>query len=166
MPDDDDARVPAVDDGCEDPVELRRRLEALQLENAVMRETINVLKAGDPRLDPSGLTSREKARVVDAVRGEFGLADALSAVGLRRSTYYYGRTAMRAVDKYAVLRERVRLLFEEGGRVWGYHHPRHAAAGPGGSAGRLGEGRAPRHAGGGAQARIPEETEAVELLRG
>ena len=50
MPDDDDARVPAVDDGCEDPVELRRRLEALQLENAVMRETINVLKAGDPRL--------------------------------------------------------------------------------------------------------------------
>ena len=27
---------------------------------------------------------------------------------------------MRAVDKYAVLRERVRLLFEEGGRVWGY----------------------------------------------
>lgn len=120
MPDDDDARVPAVDDGCEDPVELRRRLEALQLENAVMRETINVLKAGDPRLDPSGLTSREKARVVDAVRGEFGLADALSAVGLRRSTYYYGRTAMRAVDKYAVLRERVRLLFEEGGRVWGY----------------------------------------------
>lgn len=120
MPDDDDARVPAVDDGCEDPVELRRRLEALRLENAVMRETINVLKAGDPRLDPSGLTSREKARVVDAVRGEFGLADALSAVGLRRSTYYYGRTAMRAVDKYAVLRERVRLLFEEGGRVWGY----------------------------------------------
>ena len=38
MPDDDDARVPAVDDGCEDPVELRRRLEALQLENAVMRD--------------------------------------------------------------------------------------------------------------------------------
>lgn len=69
MPDDDDARVPAVDDGCDDPVELRRRLEALRLENAVLRETIDVLKAGDPRLDPSGLTSREKAWVVDAVRG-------------------------------------------------------------------------------------------------
>lgn len=54
MPDDDDARVPAVDDGCEDPVELRRRLEALQLENAVMRETINVLKQATRAWIPPG----------------------------------------------------------------------------------------------------------------
>ena len=116
----DDARLPAADDGSDDPAELKRRLEALRLENAVMRETIDVLKAGDPRLDPSGLTSREKARVVDALRGEFGLAAALGAVGLGRSTYYYQRAVVAAGDKYAVLRERVRVLFEEGGRVWGY----------------------------------------------
>ena len=74
---------------------------------------------------------------------------------------------MRAVDKYAVLRERVRLLFEEGGRVWGYRTI-HAMLrrDPTDPLVRLGEGRAPRHAGGGAQARVPEETEAVELLQG
>ncbi|MCZ4463119.1 hypothetical protein, partial [Bifidobacterium longum] len=42
------------------------------------------LKADDPRLDPSMLTNRERTRVVDAIRGEFGLAACLKAVGLKR----------------------------------------------------------------------------------
>ena len=84
--------------------ELRRQVEVLRLENAVMRETIDVLKADDPRLDPSMLTNRERTRVVDAIRGEFGLAACLKAVGLKRSTYYYERGAIAAGDRYAVLR--------------------------------------------------------------
>lgn len=99
---------------------LRRQVEALRLENAVMRETIRVVKAGDPRLDPSMLTNRERTRVVDAIRGEFGLARALQATGLKRSTYYYERGVVAAGDKHAALRARVRRLFESGGRVWGY----------------------------------------------
>ena len=116
-----DARpdVPPAE-GCSDVDELRRQVEALRLENAVMRETIRVLKADDPRLDPSALTNRERTRVVDAIRGEFGLARALGAARLRRSTYYYERGAIAAGDRYAALRERVRRLFESGGRVWGY----------------------------------------------
>lgn len=62
--------MPAAGDDVE---ELRRQVEVLRLENAVMRETIDVLKADDPRLDPSMLTNRERTRVVDAIRGEFGL---------------------------------------------------------------------------------------------
>lgn len=120
MPGGDDAHVPVSDDGCDDPVELKRQLEALRLENAVMRETIRVLKADDPRLDPSELTNRERTRVVEAIRDEFGLDAVLDAVGLKRSTYYYQRAVVAAGDRYAVLRERVRVLFEEGGRVWGY----------------------------------------------
>lgn len=42
--------MPAAGDDVE---ELRRQVEVLRLENAVMRETIDVLKADDPRLDPS-----------------------------------------------------------------------------------------------------------------
>ena len=95
-------------------------VEVLRLENAVMRETIDVLKADDPRLDPSMLTNRERTRVVDAIRGEFGLAACLKAVGLKRSTYYYERGAIAAGDRYAVLRARVAGLFEQGGRAWGY----------------------------------------------
>ena len=95
-------------------------MEVRRLENAVMRDTIDVLKADDPRLDPSMLTNRERTRVVDAIRGEFGLAACLKAVGLKRSTYYYERGAIAAGDRYAVLRARVAGLFEQGGRAWGY----------------------------------------------
>ena len=109
--------MPAAGDDVE---ELRRQVEVLRLENAVMRETIDVLKADDPRLDPSMLTNRERTRVVDAIRGEFGLAACLKAVGLKRSTYYYERGAIAAGDRYAVLRARVAGLFEQGGRAWGY----------------------------------------------
>ena len=109
--------MPAAGDDVE---ELRRQVEVLRLENAVKRETIDVLKADDPRLDPSMLTNRERTRVVDAIRGEFGLAACLKAVGLKRSTYYYERGAIAAGDRYAVLRARVAGLFEQGGRAWGY----------------------------------------------
>ena len=53
------------------------------------------------------LTNGERTRVVDAIRGEFGLAACLKAVGLKRSTYYYERGAIAAGDRYAVLRARV-----------------------------------------------------------
>ena len=109
--------MPAAGDDVE---ELRRQVEVLRLENAVMRETIDVLKADDPRLDPSMPANRERTRVVDAIRGEFGLAACLKAVGLKRSTYYYERGAIAAGDRYAVLRARVAGLFEQGGRAWGY----------------------------------------------
>ena len=109
--------MPAAGDDVE---ELRRQVEVLRLENAVMRETIDVLKADDPRPRPSMLTNRERTRVVDAIRGEFGLAACLKAVGLKRSTYYYERGAIAAGDRYAVLRARVAGLFEQGGRAWGY----------------------------------------------
>lgn len=109
--------VPRAGDDVE---ELRRQVEALRLENAVMRETIDVLKADDPRLEPSMPANGERTRVVDAIRGEFGLAACLKAVGLKRSTYYYERGAIAAGDRYAVLRARVAGLFEQGGRAWGY----------------------------------------------
>ena len=108
--------------------ELRRQVEVLRLENAVMRETIDVLKADDPRLDPSMLTNRERTRVVDAIRGEFGLAACLKAVGLKRSTYYYERGAIAAGDRYAVLRARVAGLSSRVAAAWGIpDHPPHAA---------------------------------------
>ena len=66
------------------------------------------------------LTTGARTRVVDAIRGEFGLATCLDAVGLKRSTYYYERGTIAAGDRYAVLRARVASLFEDGGRVWGY----------------------------------------------
>lgn len=99
--------------------ELRRRVEDLRLESAVMRDTIRVLKADDPRLDPSVLTNREGTRVVDAIRDEFGLVACLDAVGLKCGTCCYERGAIGAGGRYAGVRVRVTGLFEDGGRMWG-----------------------------------------------
>ena len=109
--------TPAAGDGVDEP---RRQVEALRPENAVMRETIKVFKADDPRLDPSVPANRERTRVVDAIGSEFGLKAVLDAVGLKRGTYYYERGVIAAGDGYAAPRARVAAPFEDGGRVRGY----------------------------------------------
>lgn len=68
------------------------------------------------------LTNWSRTRIIDAIRGEFRLARALQATGLKRGTYYYERGVITAGDKYAVLRARVAGLFEKGGRVWRYRY--------------------------------------------
>ena len=107
-------------DSSDTQTELQRQIDELRLQNAIMRETINVLKAADPRLDPDRLNSREKTRVVQTIRTEFGLGRALRAVRLPRSTFYYESGVIAAGDKYAALRDRIRRLFVQGNRVWGY----------------------------------------------
>ena len=79
--------------------ELRRQVEALWLENAVMGGDDQGFKSRCPRLDPSMLTNWSRTRIVDAIRGEFGLARALQATGLKRGTYYYERGEIVAGDK-------------------------------------------------------------------
>lgn len=51
-----------------DPELLRRRCEELELENAVTKEMLDVLKA-DPRASAGNLTTKEHVRAVDALRG-------------------------------------------------------------------------------------------------
>lgn len=115
----DGIRVPAVDDGRDDPMGPERQIAALRLENAVTG-AVAVVKAGGPSLDPCGPTNREKTRVVERIGGGFGLEAALDAVTPGRGTCYHQRAAMRAGDEHAVLRERIRGLFEQGGRVRGH----------------------------------------------
>jgi len=102
-----------------DPAELAARVHELELRNAVLEQTIEILKK-DPGADPSGLTNREKAALVGALRGRFPLRELLGAVGLARSTYFYQARAMREPDKYAWLREAVAAIFRESNATWGY----------------------------------------------
>ena len=99
---------------------LRAENRALRLELARAEAVLDVLKGGAPGRGPEGLTSAERAEVVDALRGEFGLRDALAAAGLPRSTYYHQRARRSAPDRLAPLRARLRALFEEGRGTWGY----------------------------------------------
>ena len=93
-----------------DVEELRRENARLKMDNAILRETIGVLKK-DPSVDPSDLSNREKAEVVDALRGQFPLNDLLKRLGLPRSSYYYQRAAIAAGDKYADLRPVIAGIF-------------------------------------------------------
>ena len=50
-----------------DVEELRRQNAQLKMDNAILRETIGVLKK-DPSVDPGDLSNREKTEIVDALR--------------------------------------------------------------------------------------------------
>ena len=93
-----------------DVEELRRQNAQLKMDNAILRETIGVLKK-DPSVDPGDLSNREKTEIVDALRGKFPLNDLLARLGLPRSSYYYQRGAIAAGDKYAGLRGLVAEIF-------------------------------------------------------
>ena len=102
-----------------DPEALAARVHELELRNAVLEQTIEILKK-DPGADPGDLTNREKAVLVGALRDRFALGELLGAVGLAKSSYFYQARAMRAPDKYAELRESVAEIFRESNATWGY----------------------------------------------
>jgi len=98
--------------------ELRARVYELELRNAVLEQTIEILKK-DPGAATAALTNRERATVARALRDRFRLGDLLELLGLPRSTYYDQVRAMGRPDKYAALRERVTEVFLAKGGAWG-----------------------------------------------
>lgn len=91
---------------------LKYRNYELEVENAVLRETINILKK-DPGVDPTKLTNKEKAVVIDALRDRFPLKALCWALAIAESSFHYNHAALSRVDKYADVRVRVREIFEE-----------------------------------------------------
>ena len=81
------ARAPEPREAPSELEELRARCEELELRNAVLEGTIDILKK-DPGADLSALTAAERAALADRLRGRFGLRAALAALSLPRSTFY------------------------------------------------------------------------------
>lgn len=103
------ARAPEPREAPSELEELRARCEELELRNAVLEGTIDILKK-DPGADLSALTAAERAALADRLRGRFGLRAALAALSLPRSTFY---------DRLAAVSEKVvrRIMAEEGLRA-------------------------------------------------
>ena len=103
------ARAPEPREAPSELEELRTRCEELELRNAVLEGTIDILKK-DPGADLSALTAAERAALADRLRGRFGLRAALAALSLPRSTFY---------DRLAAVSEKVvrRIMAEEGLRA-------------------------------------------------
>ncbi len=98
---------------------LLARLDDMQLEIDILKETINVLKK-DPGINTETLKNREKAVIVDALKDKYSLQPLLGRLSLPKSSYYYQEAVCKRQDKYCGLRERVFALFHKNSRRYGY----------------------------------------------
>lgn len=111
--------IPKTPEVPEDPEELKRRCEDLELDNAILRQTIEVLKK-DPGVDPGDLSCKEKTLVIDALKQIYPTSQLIEKLKLARSSYYYHHKALGLPDKYLELRDRVKMLFNKHDGNWGY----------------------------------------------
>lgn len=99
--------------------QLQDQLKDIQMEIDILKETINVLKK-DPGIDQTPLKNREKAVIIGALKSKYPLPDLLKQLELSKNSYYYPEFVMRKSDKYAALRTRICLLFNENKQRYGY----------------------------------------------
>lgn len=98
--------------------DLEAERNRLRMENSMLRKANELLKK-EMGADYSLLSNREKALVVGALEGEFPIARMLRAIGLKKSTYFYERKAVKT-DKYAPLRPLMKEIFADNYRCYGY----------------------------------------------
>ena len=68
------------------------------------------------------LTNREKAIVIDALlsRSKYPLKKLLTVLNMAKASYFYQKSAMKAGDKYAEIRETIKDKFKKNRSVYGY----------------------------------------------
>ena len=97
---------------------LRRRIEELELENAVMREVVEVVKK-DPGADLRLLSNREKTLLIDRLHPTYSLSSMTCLLGIAPSSYHCHHARL-GVDKCAGLRVRVAEAFAPSKGRYGY----------------------------------------------
>ena len=98
---------------------LRSQMQDMQMEIDILKETINVLKK-DPGIDQTALSNREKAVIIDAIKNKYSLPSLLHKLQISKSSYYYQKKAISRKDKYENLRTRIKGLYEENKKRYGY----------------------------------------------
>lgn len=98
---------------------LRKDVYWLQMQKDILEKAGELIKK-EEGVSLAALTNREKATLVDALRTQYKVADLIKAIGVARSTYFAQERAIKAGDKYAELRVRIRQAFEACGRCYGY----------------------------------------------
>ena len=111
--------ISTTDNSSEEIKQLKSQMEDMQLEIDILKETINVLKK-DPDIDQSSLSNREKAVIIDVLKNRYSLPLLLQKMQISKSSYYYQEHSMLKVDKYAIIRNRIKELFIENSGRYGY----------------------------------------------
>ena len=99
--------------------ELQEQIKQLQMEVDVLKEALNLLKK-DPGINITELKNREKAVIIDAVEDKYSLHQLLKCLCMAKSSYYYQRAVMKQSDKYAEIRMRIKIIFQENRNCYGY----------------------------------------------
>ena len=102
-------------------LDLRAEVRRLQTGPDVRSATLETVKK-DLGTDPNRLTNREKALLVDSLRGRWKLRELLAAVGMAKSSYEYAANALKRpeTEKERAVREAVVRAFEDNGGTYGY----------------------------------------------
>ena len=102
----------------DDPEQLKDMLRKMQLENDILRGTVDVLKACG--LSGYRMSNKEKTALVDSLRPAHLLKDVIPFLKISKSSYEYQHKATKQGDRYAWLRPLVREEFERCEGVRGY----------------------------------------------
>nr|WP_303040674.1 IS3 family transposase [Enterocloster clostridioformis] len=121
---DKNIKTGALTEGILDPPnaemqQLLARMDGMQMEIDILKETINVLKK-DPGINTETLKNREKAVNVDALKDKYPLPLLLGKLGLPKSSYYYQEAKRQRQDKYSNIRKKIFALFHENSGRYGY----------------------------------------------
>ena len=97
--------------------ELKADMRKMQIKIDILEETIKVIKK-EQDVNPTPLTNKEKAAIVDVLKKKYSLPELLESVQLAKSSYYYIKQNKR--DKYGQVRIRIREIFNENQSRYGY----------------------------------------------
>ena len=109
-----------VSSSFEEINELRSKIQDMQMEIDILKETIKVLKK-DPGVSMTILKNSEKVVIVDALKNRYSLPLLLDRLALPKSSYYYQKSSIKKRDKYAETRHRIITIFNENKNCYGYH---------------------------------------------
>lgn len=110
------AKSPNIPDDID---ELKRRCEELEMDNAILQETIEILKK-DPSVDPRGLSNRERTQVIGALKTTYSITKLMKKIGIARSSYYFHQVKISRPDPYINLRTQILEIFETSRQTYGY----------------------------------------------
>ena len=102
-----------------DTSELAARIKDLELENDILKQTIEILKK-DQGIDILKLKNKEKTMIIDALRNKYSLSLLLKKLNISKSSYCYQHNAMTIPDKYEKIGNRISELFHENKERYGY----------------------------------------------
>lgn len=98
---------------------LRQDVRRLKIERELLKQAHEILKNGAD-IDLHRLANKDKAVLVEALRGQYELPELLSLVGLARSSYFYHRARLKLADKYLDIRLSIIEIFDNNYRCYGY----------------------------------------------